>query len=235
ADFVRYVSHIDIKFQRMIAGAFTLINVYAMRQTGKFLYELTPAECRSVLNQGEARGQAAKILWHEDFLLHTAVSSIVMLARMVLLSREPAQLAIGMTWSRGCDNPTNLARVDAPPYPDLDEVYDLCVIGSGAGGAVVAARAAGQGLRVIIVEEGKWISPHSLVGVRTDTHGRRTVMPPRTDVVLMNVYKHGGVNLTGEFLGRSQNIGDYVDPERRRQIQPTQAVSLVQASVVGGG
>ncbi|HLV60169.1 MAG TPA: GMC family oxidoreductase [Fredinandcohnia sp.] len=39
---------------------------------------------------------------------------------------------------------------------DLDLVCDVCVIGSGAGGAVVAARLAAMGLEVVILEEGPY-------------------------------------------------------------------------------
>jgi choline dehydrogenase-like flavoprotein len=45
---------------------------------------------------------------------------------------------------------------------DADERPDVCVVGSGAGGAVMAARLAARGLRVVVLEEGGHFPPDSL-------------------------------------------------------------------------
>lgn len=42
------------------------------------------------------------------------------------------------------------------PDRDTEEVADVCVVGSGAGGSVVAARAAEAGYRVVVLEAGEW-------------------------------------------------------------------------------
>ncbi|MBK6691741.1 MAG: FAD-binding protein [Myxococcales bacterium] len=50
------------------------------------------------------------------------------------------------------------AAVDvATPGPDVDAIFDVIVVGSGAAGAVAAFRLAASGCSVAIVEEGPWI------------------------------------------------------------------------------
>ena len=64
------------------------------------------------------------------------------------------------------------ARVDA----------DVCVIGAGAGGAVVAAELAEGGMRVVMLEEGQWHDPDSF-----------TASMPR---MLAQLYRDGGQTAT---------------------------------------
>lgn len=68
---------------------------------------------------------------------------------------------------------------------DLGEVYldaDLCVVGTGAGGAMVAREAARAGLRVIALEEGP--------------HLRAVDFTQREDEMLPLVYQEGGARTT---------------------------------------
>ena len=51
---------------------------------------------------------------------------------------------------------------DAATLPDQDLEADLCVIGSGAGGAMVAMVAAEAGLRVIVLEAGGFFGPDDM-------------------------------------------------------------------------
>jgi choline dehydrogenase-like flavoprotein len=67
-----------------------------------------------------------------------------------------------------------------PPAPaSLDGAYDVCVIGSGAGGALVAARLAEAGRNVLLVEEGPWVSPKD--------------HPVRDDRALALLYRNSGL------------------------------------------
>ena len=45
---------------------------------------------------------------------------------------------------------------------DVEERPDVCVVGSGPGGSVVAARLAARGLRIVLVEEGGHYPPESM-------------------------------------------------------------------------
>src|SRR5213593_1210726 len=64
---------------------------------------------------------------------------------------------------------------------DVEEVADACVIGSGAGGAVVAHELARAGLRVLVLEEGAYFT-------RDDFHG-----PPMERV--QRLYRSGGATV----------------------------------------
>src|SRR5207253_2385564 len=84
-------------------------------------------------------------------------------------------------------------------YPDLQNVkYDVCVIGSGAGGAVVARELSRHGKSVIVVEEGEWVSPDEMPA-RTDV-----AAPPEDYTALMRLYRHGNANLSVKFFGTDQ-------------------------------
>ncbi len=73
-----------------------------------------------------------------------------------------------------------------PHVPPADELNcDICIIGSGAGGAVIAARAAAAGKEVILVEEGPMLMP----GEMEHHEGHMT----------SRVYKEGGLQSSVDF------------------------------------
>jgi choline dehydrogenase-like flavoprotein len=75
--------------------------------------------------------------------------------------------------------------VDAP---DPERVYDLCIVGSGAGGSVIAHHAAKAGLDVLVLEEGELVAPEQI----NHSEGEMTAL----------LYKEGGLQTTVD-LGMS--------------------------------
>ena len=76
--------------------------------------------------------------------------------------------------------------VTYPPPITVNQLdTDVCVIGSGAGGAVVAARLAEAGQRVVILEEGPYLK-------RDQITANQLEMP-------LKAYKDGGLQLTVDF------------------------------------
>jgi choline dehydrogenase-like flavoprotein len=68
---------------------------------------------------------------------------------------------------------------------DADERPDVCVVGSGAGGGVMAARLAARGLRVVVLEEGGHFPPDRL---RMDESW-----------AYPNLYQEGGARATADL------------------------------------
>lgn len=234
-DFIAYIECLDPNYQRAISAAITWVNAYCINRTGRRLYEMDFRARRSILNQGEEPGAAPAIRWEEDFLLHLAITTTTMLSRMVIFSRTPAINAIDMHWSIQCRNPLRLADVSAPAYPDIGQEYDLCIIGTGAGGATVAAHAAERGLRVLLLEDGNWVNPGEMSRTVKDADGAVMAMPPRGDESLMKTYKGAGVNLADNVSEQVGSLLDMLSPEKRKAIKPVQAINIIQARVVGGG
>jgi choline dehydrogenase-like flavoprotein len=101
---------------------------------------------------------------------------------------DPAvQASIGFVpvRDRGLDTtpePRDPVRVHDPADGDTLDV-DLCVIGSGAGGAVIAARAAAAGKSVALLEEGPYVrqgeiehDEHRMVAALYKEHGLQTTV-----------------------------------------------------------
>ena len=111
-------------------------------------------------------------------------------------------------------NDSDKAVECAPPEPPLDLTYDVCIVGSGAGGSVVAALVAEAGKSVLIVEEGDWISPHEY--------------PTRDDMALRKMFRQAGV-----YPALDPDITDVVADVLCNGL-PT-VLNVLQARVVGGG
>ena len=105
--------------------------------------------------------------------------------------------------------PDKLKRLPMPniklttPSPALS--CDVCVIGSGAGGAVVAYHAAAAGKDVLLLEEGNYVSSEEMV------HNEAVMMP--------RLYKESGLQMTvdldltilqGRSLGGSTTLNNAI-------------------------
>lgn len=100
------------------------------------------------------------------------------------------------------------AGSDEPPWvplerPERDEevTVDLCVVGSGAGGSVIAARAAEAGYRVMVLEAGAWYPAAQYPRVEREAYDRlfrgRGVVPTRDSAISI---------LAGETVGGSTAV-----------------------------
>lgn len=84
------------------------------------------------------------------------VSLVARLAWLVTYSRDLARDCVGFTMPPNLPAPVS---VSPPATPDLTRRYQVCVIGSGAGGALVAARLAEKGRDVLLIDAGAWVNP----------------------------------------------------------------------------
>jgi choline dehydrogenase-like flavoprotein len=132
------------------------------------------------------------------------VSVVARICWLVIYSRPWAREKVGFA----VPTPTAPIQVDVPVNPPLDITYDVCVVGSGAGGAVVAAILAEAGKSVLILEEGSWRSPHAL--------------PVRDDRGLIELYRNAGIQPALPHLQNLPHTG----------ISP---INVLQARAVGGG
>ncbi len=233
-----YMSYMTKRIQQGSNMALLLLDVYSVKHTRRRLHQLSPSRIRQVLNQGEtprrSRLSPPLILWDTDHLLHLASSGVLMLGRMVIHSRQPARSLIGFSWSKPCQNINNVVHVAKPPLADLNQHFDVCILGSGAGGATVAHRLTAAGKRVLIVDVGDFVSPDALIQKVPQADGSVKLGPPRSDEVLYRLYKDAGAQISGGLCSADSKL-DLALPRRRKKIEPKQAVNVVQARVFGGG
>jgi choline dehydrogenase-like flavoprotein len=84
------------------------------------------------------------------------VTLVARLVWLVIYSRDLSRNCIGFTLPPNLPAPVS---VPPPPAADLTRRYQVCVIGSGAGGALVAARLAEKGRDVLLIDAGAWVNP----------------------------------------------------------------------------
>lgn len=144
-------------------------------------------------------------LW-DDALWHDLVSLVSRVSWLVIYSREPARARIGFSLPPNLPAPVH---VSPPPAAPIDATYDVCVIGSGAGGALAASRLAEAGRNVLLVEEGPWVSPVD--------------HPVRDDKALALLYRNSGLNPAWpEFGNVFKKHG-------------VSFITVLQGRVIGGG
>ena len=141
-----------------------------------------------------------------DELGQTLLTMLARASWLVIYSREPARRRVGFTRSLDLPPP---ADVPSPDAAGLDRTYDVCVVGSGAGGSVVAARLAAEGRDVLLIDEGAWVNPKSYSA--------------RDDRALNQLYRDSGIQPALPAL-------DYIP--RRHGFG---FMTVLQARVVGGG
>ncbi|MFU7558671.1 GMC family oxidoreductase N-terminal domain-containing protein [Roseiconus sp. JC912] len=236
-DVLKYAAHLPWRVQQGMNVALLWLEFYSFKHTGRKLSDHPPAMVRQVLNQGETRRSSHSpplICWDEDHLLHMAAAGLAMVGRLVIHSREPARTLIGLGWSEECQDAENLVSIPPPPLADLNQHYDVVIIGSGAGGATCAARLTAEGLNVLIIDYGDYVSPDALIQRQQQPDGTIKLSPPRSDEVLYRLYKDAGAQISGG-LGNVNSKLDLALPNRRKKIPARQTINICQAKVFGGG
>jgi choline dehydrogenase-like flavoprotein len=232
-----YLSYLPKRIQHGSNVALMWLDMYSVKQVHRRLHNLSIQGLREVLNQGEyprRKHSPPLILWEDDHLLHLAAGGITMLGRMVLHSRAPARAHIGLGWSETCEQAKHLVTVDKPPLADLSQHYDVCIIGSGAGGSTMANRLTAEGKRVLILDLGDFVAPDALIQKIPQADGSVKLAPPRSDEVLYTLYKDAGAQIAGG-LGKVNSRLDLAVPALRKKIPAKQSINVCQARVFGGG
>jgi len=202
-DILTYMSYLPKRLQHGSNMALLWLDAYSVKHTGRRLHKLSTGRIRQLLNQGEtqqrSRMSPPQTLWENDHLLHLAASGVFMLGRMVIFSRQPARELIGFSWSKPCEKPENLVSVDRPPVANLCQKFDVCILGSGAGGATMAQRLTAAGKRVLIIDTGDFVGPDALIrriplksGLDLALPHRRKKIDPKQSVNVVQARVFGG-------------------------------------------
>ncbi len=172
-----------------------LLETTAFLTEGKGFHHLTLGPRRAVLERLEGAEP-----WSTLVLLVEGITWLVIHAR------DAARGHVGFRLRTAAADPVD---APAPPRADLDADYDACVVGTGAGGSVVAWRLAEAGKRVLWLEAGAWRNPREL--------------STRDDRALLDLYKDGGAQPafpTLDRVFRPSGVG---------------MVNVLQARTAGGG
>jgi choline dehydrogenase-like flavoprotein len=180
-------------------------------ETLRTLLELVVEELANTRHNGrrfaelpvEERGSLLSELW-ADPQRAARIGQVTRLLWLVIYSRPPARTAVGF---KPLERPP--AAVDPIVPAPLDDGYDLCVIGSGAGGAVVAFRAAAAGKKVLLLDEGPAVLPAE---VRLED-----------DDALIQSYRNAGLQVALPTIDAVLGRGDL------------STMLVLQARVFGGG
>lgn len=192
ADVERYLNLIPENLKTLLVAE--LVYVEAVTGIGSFR-NVPPAErqraLRSVIGSG-------------------ATTYYLGISWLVIFSRDWARNLIHFNITNS--KPADLCKVPAPPVPDFNKEYDVCIIGSGAGGAMAAWRLGqrwkGRPARILMIEAGPWVSPDEFT--------------TRHDIALGQIYKNGGAQPappTAATLLSGRQTG----------------INVLQARVAGGG
>jgi choline dehydrogenase-like flavoprotein len=193
AEVFEYVRALPSVLETLFGTALDRLNGAAQETFTRPFHQLNVGERETVLDD----------LWG-DHVWHELVSLVVRVGWLVIYSRDAARRRIGFAL------PTApLVDRPEPPRPALDPEYDVCIVGSGAGGSVVAARAAEAGKRVLMLDDGRWVSPKDF--------------PVRDDRALRDLYRSAGVQPALPALDHVLRPGGLT------------FINVLQARVAGGG